>query len=95
LARKGTSPKGRDRLEEAMVMLVQNQAAFVNRLPETDRAHSEFERGHLEIQREIADRFAHIESQLKEIIRVLAEHGRLLERLPEMIRESIGFQGQP
>ena len=28
-----------------------------------------------------------------EIIRVLNEHGRMLERLPEAVREKIGFKG--
>jgi multidrug efflux pump subunit AcrA (membrane-fusion protein) len=109
VARKSAEPNGRDRLEEAMAMLVQNQAAFVNRLSETDRAQVETaraqvenERRHLEYQREAAERFARIEAQMAEIIRVLNEHGRLLaehsrllESLPEAIREKIGFKGQP
>jgi hypothetical protein len=84
LARKSATPNGRDRLEEAMATLMQNQAAFVSRLAETDRVHAQFER-------ETAERFARIEAQMTEIIRVLSEHGRLLERLPEVIREKIGF----
>lgn len=39
---------------------------------------------------------AHVEMErrhLAEIIRVLAEHGRLLERLPEAVRDKIGFKG--
>jgi hypothetical protein len=88
LARKGTTPNGRDRLEEAMATLIQKQAAFVSRLAETDRRHLEFER-------ETAGRFARIEAQMAEIIRVLAEHGQLLERLPEAICDRIGFKGQP
>jgi hypothetical protein len=88
LARKSTPPNGHDRLEEAMATLIQNQAAFVSRLAETDRRHLEFER-------ETAERFARIEAQMAEIIRVLAEHSRLLERLPEAVRDKIGFKGQP
>jgi hypothetical protein len=95
LARKRIADNGRDRLDEAMAMLVQNQAAFLNRLAETDRAHAESERRHLECQRETAERFARIEAQMAEIIRVLNEHGRLLESLPEAVREKIGFKGQP
>ena len=68
-------------------MLIQNQAAFVNRLSETERAHAECER-------KTAERFARIEGQMAEIIRVLAEHGRLLERLPEAVREKVGFKGK-
>jgi len=88
LARRGTPHNGHDRLEEAMALLIQNQAAFVSRLAETDRIHAQFER-------ETAERFARIEAQMAEIIRVLSEHGRLLERLPEAIRDKIGFKGQP
>jgi hypothetical protein len=86
LARKSTQPNGRDRLEDALATLIQNQATFVNRLSETDRRHSEFER-------ETAERFARIEAQMAEIIRVLSEHGRLLERLPDAVRDKIGFKG--
>jgi hypothetical protein len=95
VARKSAEPNGRDRLEEAMALLIQNQAAFVGQLAETDRAHAEFERHHLEYQREAAQRFARIEAQMAEIIRVLNEHGRLIEGLTEAVREKIGFKGQP
>jgi hypothetical protein len=95
LARKGTTPNGHDRLEEAMAMLIQNEAAFVGRLSENERVHTELERRHLEFERETAERFARIEAKMTEIIRVLAEHGRLLERLPEAVRDKIGFKGQP
>src|SRR5262249_43998802 len=52
LARKGSAQNGRDRLKEAMAMLIQNQAAFVGRISESERRHSEFER-------ETTERFAH------------------------------------
>jgi hypothetical protein len=94
LARKATPQNGHDRLEEAMAMLIQNQAAFVGRLSESESRHSEFERRHLEFERETAERFARIEAKMAEIIRVLSEHGRLLERLPDAVREKIGFKGQ-
>lgn len=101
MARKRTPQNGRDRLEEAMATLIQNQAAFVSRLSEHDRAHAELEREHLELKRQTDERFARIEAQMAEIIRVLNEHGRilaehsrLLERLPEAIRDKIGFKGQ-
>jgi hypothetical protein len=70
-----------------MALLIDNQAAFVGSLRETDRAHVEYERRHLELKRETDERFARIEAQMAEIIRVLNEHGRLLERLPEVIRD--------
>jgi len=70
-----------------MAMLIQNQATFVSRLAETDRRHLEFER-------ETAERFTRIEAQMAEIIRVLNEHTRQLERLTEAVREKIGFKAQ-
>jgi hypothetical protein len=85
VARKRTSQNGHDRLEEAMALLLNNQAAFVGSLRETDRLHAKFER-------ETAERFARIEAQIAEIIRVLNEHTRILERLPEAVREKIGFK---
>jgi len=77
LAKRSTASNGHERLEEAMAMLIQNQAAFLGRLSETDRVSSE--------------RFARIEADIAAILRVLSEHGRLLERLPEAVREKIGF----
>jgi hypothetical protein len=94
VARQKQASNGRTRLDEAVALLIQNEAAFLSRLSETDRAHAEFERRHLEYQRESAERFARIGAKMAEIIRVLAEHGRVLERLPEAIREKIGFKAQ-
>jgi hypothetical protein len=81
LATKRTPQNGRERLEEAMAMLIQNQASFLKQLSDTERATSE--------------RFARIEADMAAILRVLAEHSRLLERLPEAVREKIGFTVQP
>jgi hypothetical protein len=86
LARKSTSENGRSSLEAAMAMLIQNQATFVGQL-------SEIERRHLEYQRETAERFARLEAQMAEVIRVLNEHNRVLERLTEAVHEKIGFKG--
>jgi hypothetical protein len=94
MARQRTSRNGHDRLEEAMATLIQNQAAFVSSLRETDRLHAQY-------QRETAERFARIEAQMAEIIRVLNEHtrifseqGRLIEGLTEAVREKIGFKAK-
>jgi hypothetical protein len=92
VARKSTSANGRDRLDEAMALLIQNRTAFVARQAESDRVHAEFVRYHQQFERETAERFARIEAQMAEIIRVLNEHGRILERLPEAVRDKIGFK---
>ena len=87
MAKKEVNQNGRERLEEAMALLIQNQSTFLSRVSETDRRHLEFER-------EANERFARIEAKMGEIVRILAEHGRLLERLPEAVREKIGFRPQ-
>ena len=63
-----------------MAMLIQNQAAFLSRISKNDRATSE--------------RFGQIEKVMTAILRVLSDHSRLLERLPEAVRDEIGFKGQ-
>jgi hypothetical protein len=78
MAKKAESTNGRDHLEEAMALLIQNQASF---LRERD------------IERTSSERFSRIESTMSAILRVLDEHGRLLERLPDAIRDKIGFKG--
>jgi hypothetical protein len=86
LPRKTESSNGHDRLETAMATLIQTQAEFV-------RQHFDNERQHIEFERVTKDRFARIESQMAEIIRVLSDHGRQLERLTDAVREKIGFKG--
>ena len=104
MARKGTAKN--DRLEEAMALLVQNQAAlmqnltafmqnqailmqnqgtFLARLSEMDRVNSE-QFGRIE------ERLSRLDQNDETILRVLSEHARLLEALPEAIREKIGFK---
>ena len=78
---KKPSHNGHGRLEEAMTMLIQNQAAFLGRQAESDA------------------RFSRIEADIAAILRVLAEHSRLLgehsellTRLPDAVRDKIGFK---
>ena len=75
-----------DPLAQAMTLLIQNQAAFVAQLSD--------------IRVESEARFARIERTLEEIKAVQAEHSRilrellpeLLAKLPEAVREKIGFK---
>lgn len=76
---------GNGRLEEAVAVLIQNQASFLARVSEMDRIS--------------AERFGRIEAVLTEHSRILAEHSRILaelfrmiQALPETIREKIGFK---
>jgi hypothetical protein len=57
---------------------VQNQASFVARMSEIDARVAEMERIN-------SERFARIET-------LLLEHNRILQALPDTIREKIGFK---
>jgi hypothetical protein len=94
VARRVTTQSGHNRLEEAIAILLQTQAAFLARLAESDKRLADNER-------EASERFARIERDLTAILGVLSEHSRvlseqsrLLERLPEAVRDKIGFRGQ-
>jgi len=76
------------RLEEALATLIQNQAAFVAQLYQRDREMAE-------LQRINSERFARIEAILLDHSRILAEHGRILERLPDVVRDKIGLKAPP
>lgn len=93
MAKKSANRNGRDRLKEAIALLIQNEAKAVSSMAETNRRIAENERLWADTQRENAERFARIERDMAAIIRTLAEHSRLLERLPEAVRDKIGFQG--
>jgi hypothetical protein len=70
-----------------MALLIQNQASFLSDLRQTERDRREIERA-------TSERFSRIEAQMAETIRVLNEHGRMLECLPEAVRDKNGFKGQ-
>jgi hypothetical protein len=93
VARKQNKSNGH--LEEALALLIQNQASFLARATEMDRRFAETDRQN-------AERFARIEKILLEHSQILAnhsrilqEHTRLLEALPEAIRDKIGFKAPP
>lgn len=93
------SQNGHNRLEEAIALLIQNEAALAARLAESDRRHAESERLHLENERRWLElkqqgdeRYARIERDIGSIIQVLNEHTRILERLPDALRDKIGFK---
>ena len=67
-------------LEQAMALLIQNQANFVSQLAEINKRSDE--------------RFARIEEDLHQIKAILLRHEQMLQALPEAIREKIGFKGE-
>lgn len=90
--KNGSAKNGHSRLDEAMALLIGNQAAFVASQAELNARHAELERRHVDDRREADERFARIESQMIEIIRVLTDHTRQLEKLTEAVRDRIGFK---
>jgi hypothetical protein len=73
-----TKNAGNARLEEALASLIQNQACFLARRSEIDLRVAEMDRIN-------SERFARIEA-------LLLEHNRILQALPDAIREKIGFK---
>jgi hypothetical protein len=94
MAKKPSGSNGHTGLEEAtrqleiaMATSIQTQASILSQMAEQQREMAKH-------QRETAERFERIEAQMAEIIRVLNEHTRVLERLPEAVRDKIGFKPQ-
>jgi GTP1/Obg family GTP-binding protein len=83
MARQRNSSNGH--LEEAVATLIQAQATLT-------LTQATLARDMADLKRESDARFGRIETQIAEIIRVLNEHGQLLERLPEAVRQKIGFK---
>jgi hypothetical protein len=69
---------GNGRLEEALATLIQNQAAFLTRMSEIDARAAEMDRTN-------SERFGRIEA-------LLIEHNRILQALPDAIRDKFGFK---
>jgi hypothetical protein len=72
-------------LAHAQATLVQSQAAFLVQLADSQREAAEFRRRTEEWQRRADERFARIEA-------ILLDHSRILQALPDAIREKIGFK---
>jgi hypothetical protein len=72
-------------LTQAQATLVLNQANFVAQMAEIDARMAETNRIN-------AERFARIEALLLENTRILQDHNRILQALPDAIREKIGFK---
>jgi hypothetical protein len=92
LARKRITQNGKDRLDEAMALLIQNQATLVQTQSAFVHTQATFAAQMAQTNRENAERFERIERDIATILQVLAEHGRILQRLPEAVRDKIGFK---
>ncbi len=81
-------------LEEAMDLLINNQAGFLAQIAQTN---AEIARTNAQISQSnarIDERFLRIESELAEIGAILMRHEQMLQALPDAIREKIGFTPQ-
>ena len=68
-------------LEEAMALLIRNQAAFVEQIARTDRERTEQKQEFKEFRRETRERLSRIET--------------ILLQLPKAIKKEIGFKARP
>jgi len=80
------------RLEEAMVLLVNNEASFLAHLAKSDERFALMDQRLEERFAAIDQRFARMEAELIEIKRILLRHEQMLPALPEAIRQKISFE---
>lgn len=80
-AKSSKRPNSNGKLEEAMALLIQNQAAFV---AQQSAVNDRFAR--------TDERFARIETRLDKLEQTLEDHHKILLGLLESIRKEIGFK---
>ena len=79
MKRKSATKIGRNNhLEEALAVLIQNQASFLSQM--------------LDLNRVIAERFARIGDEFASVRTILLRHEQIFQGLPETIQEKIGFK---
>ncbi|HEY3129932.1 MAG TPA: hypothetical protein VGL91_10770 [Acidobacteriota bacterium] len=77
------SGNANNNLQEAMALLIRNQAAFLSRLTEDHKRLSKNEQDRTDIKGDLA--------QIKAI---LLRHDQVLADLPEAIRQKVGFKSR-
>lgn len=80
--------KAQANLVQAQANLVQAQAACQVQIAESNRQIAEIQRQIAETDRINSERFRRIEA-------ILLEHTRILQALPEAVRDKIGFKAPP
>ena len=78
-----TKKNGAGNLKSALAQLIQNQAQFVGQLAETNKRLGQSD-----------EKFGRIEKDLDLIKALLLRHEDTLKKLPEAIREKIGFKAK-
>ena len=80
-------------LEEAMALLIRNQAAFVEQIARTDQERLALQRNAEEWQRKNEKRFDRIEKRLASIEASLVQLPKtILLQLPKAVKKEIGFK---
>jgi hypothetical protein len=89
-------------LVQAQAILVKSQAEYQAQKALLDREVAEMKREQIEVERRLEERFRRIDGALPgsmsafaRIEAILVEHHRLLEALPDVIRDKIGFKIPP
>ena len=78
------SRNGRERLEEAVIALINNQATFA-------ATEAAYQANMVALQAEIRDLERSTNDKFAQIMAILARHEQILQALPETIRQKIGF----
>ena len=81
--------RANNHLEEAMALLISNQAAFVEQISRNDQERLALQRRTEEWQRKSDERFAKIETQLRELPAKIVQ--TVLDQFPRLKKE-IGFK---
>jgi archaellum component FlaC len=95
MAKRTTARARNGRLEEAMALLLQNQAMFLGQLGQMQERFAHIDERFARIDERFAridERFARIETELEAIKSILIRHEQILEALPEAVRQKIGFK---
>ena len=102
MAKQVTRRTANGRLEEALVALIQNQAAFLRHLSQMDERFARADERSAKMDERFAriderfgrieERIARIETELEAIKTILMRHEEMLQGLPEAIRQKIGFK---
>jgi hypothetical protein len=79
-------------LDQAMALLVQNNAAFLLQLAETNKRQADTDQRLARLEIENRECFERIEEEIRQIKLILLRHEQMLAALPETIRQKIGFE---
>jgi len=77
-----------DKLEQAVINLIETQAVTQNQMTKLAERQIDTDKRWFEVKEEQVK----IRDELNQVIRILQEHTVLLQRMPQAVRESVGFK---